>query len=71
MVGRWRIIARPRGGRKCLHGCCQINANQSPKYYVLVVLGRQLAPLSQGSRAVLLEDGAAVEVTVEIEMIVD
>ena len=33
--------------------------------------GRQLTPLGQGGSAVLLEDVAAVEVTVLVEVIVD
>ena len=33
--------------------------------------GRQLTPLGQGGRTVLLEDIAAVEVTVLVEVIVD
>jgi hypothetical protein len=30
-----------------------------------------LAPLSEGSRAVVLEDGSLVQMTVEVEVIVD
>ncbi len=51
--------------------CCQSNANQSPKYEATLPSGRQLTPLGQRGRAVLLEDVAAVEVAVEVEMIVD
>lgn len=52
-------------------GLCQTNLNRHAKGAGLRRSGRQLTPLGQGSRAVLLEDVAAVEVTVEIEMIVD
>ena len=37
----------------------------------MVPLGRQLTPLGQSDRAVLLEDVAAVEVTVLVEVIVE
>ena len=33
--------------------------------------GRKLTPLSQSGRVVLLEDVAAIEMTVQVEMIVD
>ena len=54
-----------------LKGWCQANANKSLKCEASVALGRQLAPLGQGGGAVLLEDVAAVEVTFEVEMVVD
>ena len=53
------------------HGCCQANANQSPKCEATSLSGRQLTPFGQCSRAVLLENFAAVEVAVVVEMIVD
>ena len=52
-------------------GCCQSNANQSPKHPKSRPSGRKLTPLSQSGRAVLLEDISAVEVAVLIEVIVD
>ncbi len=52
-----------KGSRRC----CQSNANQSPKCQATSLSGRQLTPLGQCSRAVLLEDVAAVEVTVVVE----
>ena len=51
--------------------CCQANANQSPKCEATSLSGRQLTPFGQCSRAVLLENFAAVEVAVVVEMIVD
>ena len=51
-------------------GCCQSNANQSPKHPKSRCSGRKLTPLSQGGRAVLLEDISAVEVAVLIEVVV-
>ncbi len=54
-----------------LSGRCQSNANQSPNCEAARLSGRQLTPLSQSGRAVLLEDVAAVEVMVEVEMVVD
>ncbi len=52
-------------------GCCQSNANQSPKCQATALSGRQLTPLGQCSRAVLLEDVAAIDVTVVVEMNMD
>ncbi len=51
-------------------GCCQSNANQSPKHPKSRRSGRKLTPLSQSGRAVLLEDISAVEVAVLIEVVV-
>ena len=51
--------------------CCQSNANQSPNHRTPVLSGRKLTPLGQGCRAVLLEDVTAIEVAVEIEVIMD
>ena len=51
--------------------CCQAKANQSPKHPKLRRSGRQLTPLGQGSGAVLLEDFAAVEMAVVVEMVMD
>ena len=51
--------------------CCQTNANQSPKSPTTPSSCRQLTPLGQRGGAVLLEDGAAVQMTVEVEVIVD
>ena len=66
---------RRRNGRKMPHeadiGCCQANANQSPKHPKSRRSGRQLTPLGQGSGAVLLEDFAAVEMAVVVEMVMD
>ena len=50
---------------------CQANANQSPNARPRWFSGRQLTPLRQRGRAVLLEDVAAVQMAVEIEVIVD
>ncbi len=50
---------------------CQSNANQSPNSLMMRALCCQLTSFGQCSRAVLLEDVAAIEVTVEIEMVVD
>ena len=50
---------------------CQSNANQSPKHLKLRRSGCQLAPFGHGGGAVLFEGFAAVQVTIEVEMIVD
>ena len=52
-------------------GYCQSNANWSPKRPKPEISGRQLTPPSQGGGAVLFEDGAAGEVAIETEMVVD
>jgi hypothetical protein len=52
-------------------GHCQTNLNGPAKSAGLRLSGRQLTPFSQGGRTVLFEDVAAVEVTVDVEMIVD
>ena len=49
--------------------CCQTNPNRSPKLLATLLSRRQLTPLGQRGRAVLLVDGAAVEMTVEIEVV--
>jgi len=48
---------------------CQANANQSPICQQTTGSCRQLTPLGQRGGAVLLEDGAAVEMAVEIKMV--
>ena len=48
---------------------CQANANQSPICQQTTGSCRQLTPLGQRDGAVLLEDGAAVEMAVEIKMV--
>ena len=50
---------------------CQSKANRYPKVVIHPPSGRKLAPLSQGSGAVLLEDIAAVEVAILVEVVVD
>jgi len=50
-------------------GGCQANANQSPKSPTAPSSCCELTPLGQRGRAVLLEDGAAVEMAVEIEVV--
>ncbi len=50
---------------------CQSNAIQSPKCPATSLSGRQLTPFGQCGRTVLLENIAAVEVAVVVEMIVD
>ncbi len=52
-------------------GHCQTNLNRPAKGVGPRRSGRQLTPLGQRDRAVLLEDVAAIEVTVLIEMIMD
>ena len=51
--------------------CCQSNANQSPKHLKLRRSRRQLPPFGQRGGAIFFEGFAAVEMTFEIEMIVD
>ena len=46
---------------------CQTKANRYPKVVMHPPSGRKLAPLGQGSGAVLLEDVAAVEVAILVE----
>ena len=53
------------------NGCCQSNANQSPKHLKLRRSRRQLTPFGQRGGAIFFEGFAAVEMTFEIEMIVD
>ena len=50
---------------------CQTNLSGPAKGAGLRRSGRQLTPLGQGSRTVLFEDVAAVEVTVVVEVVVD
>jgi hypothetical protein len=50
---------------------CQTNENWSPKPPEPGFSGRQLKPLGQGGGAVLLEDFAAVEMAVLVEVIVE
>ena len=64
------IGAGPVGGY-AVYGCCQSNVNQSPKYTMTRVSRRKMTPFGQGGGAVFLEGFAAVQVTVEVEMIVD
>src|SRR5680860_1269027 len=68
----WRV--GENGGLVCgklCHGHCQTNLNGPAKDAGLRRSARQLTPLGQGGRTVLLEDIAAVEVTVLVEVIVD
>ncbi len=50
---------------------CQANTNQSRRSSKVWPSGRQLTPLVQGGGAVPLEDGAAGEVTVVVEVVID
>jgi hypothetical protein len=50
---------------------CQTKANRYPKVVIHPPSGRKLAPLGQGSGADLLEDVAAVEVAILVEVVVD
>ena len=50
---------------------CQTKSNRYPKVVMHPPSGRKLAPLGQGSGAVLLEDVAAVEVAILVEVVVD
>ena len=52
-------------------GCCQTKANRSLLEVERLRSGGQLPPLGQGGLPVLLEPVAGVEVSVEIEMVVD
>ena len=55
----------------CPEWHCQTNANWSTKRPEPGLSGRKLTPLGQGDGAVLLEDVAAVEMAVLVEVIVD
>ena len=52
-------------------GHCQTNLTEPAKGADLKRSGCKLTPLGQGGRTVLFEDVAAVEVAVEVEMVVD
>ena len=52
-------------------GRCQTKAIRYPKIVMHPLSGRKLPPLGQGSGAILLEDVAAVEVAVLVEVVVD
>src|SRR5665811_2143118 len=54
-----------------IRGHCQTNLSGPAKGAGLRRSGRQLTPLGQGGRTVLLEDIAAVQVAVLVEVIVD
>ena len=54
-----------------MDGCCQSNANQSLKHLKLRRSRRQLTPFGQRGGAIFFEGFVAVEMTFEIEMIVD
>ncbi len=62
---------RKRSAEKPREGLCQTNLNRHAKGAGLRRSGRKLTPFGQGGGAVLLENVAAVEVTVLIEMIMD
>ena len=50
---------------------CQTKAIRYPKIVMHQLSGRKLPPVGQGSGAVLLEDVAAIEVAVLVEVVVD
>ena len=52
-------------------GWYQSNANQSPNIQIMRISRRQLTPFGQRGSAIFFEGFAAVEMTFEIEMIVD
>ena len=54
-----------------LRGHCQTNLTGPAKGADLKRSGCKLTPLGQGGRTVLFEDIAAVEVAVEVEVVVD
>ena len=54
-----------------MDGCCQSNANQSPNYTMTKFSRRKITPFGQRGGTVFFEGFAAVQVTVEVEMIVD
>ena len=66
--------ARSRSKVDCSHampGHYQTNLTGPAKGADLKRSGCKLTPVGQGGRAVLLEDVAAVEVAVEVEVVVD
>jgi len=71
LMGEHRLLCGDARDGEAVRRCCQSNANQSPKHRTPVLSGRQLTPLSQSCRAVLLKGITAVEMAVEVEMIVD
>ena len=64
-------VRYPLSLRQVEDRCCQSNANQSPKHLKLRRSGCQPTPFGERGGAIFFEGFAAVEVTVEIEMIVD
>ena len=66
-----QMMALTLEGIEVSDGHCQTKANRYPKVVMHPPSGRKLAPLGQGSGAVLLEDIAAVEVAVLVEVVVD
>jgi hypothetical protein len=54
--GEWAVFRISEGKA----GCCQSNANRSPKSVNSRFSGRKLTPFGHSGRAVLLEDIAAV-----------
>ena len=65
------IVGGPTGKRHCVSGCCQSNANQSPKGAKSGSSGRKPTPFGQSGGTVLLENVTAVEMAVVIELVVD
>ena len=59
------------GGSNLNSGHCQTNLNWPAKGTGLRRSGRQLTPLGQGGGAVLIEDVAAVELAVLVEVVVE
>ena len=60
-----------RGMAAKLKGRCQSNANQSLHIKIMRISRRQLTPFGQGGGSVLFEFVATVEMTFEVEMVVD
>ena len=72
VVAGIRCASQPNGSfRKQPARHCQTKAYRYPKVVMHPPSGRKLAPLGQGSGAVLLEDVAAVEVAILVEVVVD
>gem|GEM_PF-4587749 len=57
--------------KRCSGGCCQTNANRSPKSTTDLNSGHELAPFGQGGGSVLLECFSAVQVTLVAEVVLD
>ncbi len=67
----WPIVGRPVGGTRPSHGIVRLTGPELADQQRLRHSRGELTPFSERGSAVLLEDIAAVEVAVLVEMVVD